>query len=152
MACIGLRMPMEKLDGIVLGEVTRRILQPERLQALLEEYLRTAIEREDGNRDQLRRLRQAHKDAEAGIARLLELVERGLMDADDSGLRERLVAVRFRLDEFAKEVAELQRRLATAEPTIRRRKWASSPSFFARRYAMARPNFGRPMPGSFSMR
>ena len=118
LACKGLRMPMDRLDGIVIGEVTKRILDPDRLKGLLEEYLCTAIQREDRSREQLRQLRQAHKEAEVGIARLLELVEKGLMDAEDPGLRERLVALRFRRDELAKELADLNRRLAMADPVL----------------------------------
>jgi len=94
--CKGLRMPMDKLDGIVIGEVTKQILQPEHLVGLLGDYLRTALEREDRNRDRLRQMRQDHKESEAGIARLLELVEKGLMDAEDASMRERLVNLRFR--------------------------------------------------------
>jgi len=63
-------------------------------------FLRTAIEREDRNRDRLRQMRQDHKEAEAGIARLLELVEKELMDAEDASMRERLVNLRFRRDEL----------------------------------------------------
>lgn len=120
--CAGLRMPMDKLDGIVMREVTMRILHPERLQALLEDYLRTALEREDRNRDQLRQLRQGHKDAEAGLARLLELVEKGLIDAEDASLRERMVALRFRRDELSQEISDLTRRLEAAEPSVTSRK------------------------------
>jgi hypothetical protein len=35
-------------------------------------------------------MRQDHKKAEAGVARLLKLVEKGLMDAEDASMRERL--------------------------------------------------------------
>lgn len=118
MGCKGLRMPMDKLDGIVIGEVSEQILQPGHLKELLGEYLRTAIEREDRNRDRLRQMRQDHKEAEAGIARLLELVEKGLMDAEDASMRERLVNLRFRRDELADQIADLARRLASAEPVI----------------------------------
>ena len=116
--CKGLRMPMDKLDGIVIGEVTKQILQPDHLKELLGNYLRTAIEREDRNRDRLRQMRQDHKEAEAGIARLLELVEKGLMDAEDASMRERLVNLRFRRDELAEQISDLTRRLAMAEPVI----------------------------------
>ena len=85
---------------------------------LLDEYLRTALEREDRNRDRLRQMRQDHKEAEAGIARLLELVEKGLMDAEDASMRERLVNLRFRRDELAEQIVDLTRRLAMAEPVI----------------------------------
>ena len=116
--CKGLRMPMDKLDNIVIGEVTKQILQPEHLVGLLGDYLRTALEREDRNRDRLRQMRQDHKEAEAGIARLLELVEKGLMDAEDASMRERLVNLRFRRDELAEQIVDLTRRLAMAEPVI----------------------------------
>ena len=59
-------MPMDKLDGIVIGEVTKQILQPEHLVGLLSDHLRTAIEREDRNRERLRQMRQDHRGAEAG--------------------------------------------------------------------------------------
>ncbi|MFT4026589.1 MAG: recombinase family protein, partial [Novosphingobium sp.] len=118
LSCTGLRMPMDKLDRLVMREVTRRILDPERLKTLLEDYLRTALEREDRNRDQLRQLRQAHKEAEAGLARLLELVEKGLMDTGDASLRERMVALRFRRDELSQEISDLTRRVESAEPAV----------------------------------
>ena len=71
--CKGLRMPMDKLDGIMIGGVTKQIMQPDHLVGLLGDYLRTAIEREGRNR--LQQMRQDHKEAEAGVALLLELVE-----------------------------------------------------------------------------
>jgi site-specific DNA recombinase len=87
MACEGLRMPMDRLDGIVIGEVSKRILAPDRLTELLDSYSREAIERGDDQRKQLTRLRSSHSDAEAGISRLLELVEKGVMGAEDQSLR-----------------------------------------------------------------
>jgi hypothetical protein len=111
-------MPMDKLDGVVIGEATKQILQPDHLKALLRDYLRTAIEREDRNRDRLRQMRQDHKETEAGIARLLELVQKGLMDAEDASMRERLVNLRFRRDELAEQISDLTRRFAMAEPVI----------------------------------
>jgi site-specific DNA recombinase len=41
-ACRGLRTPMEKLDGIVVGEVARQVLDPNRLTAMLEAYVQSA--------------------------------------------------------------------------------------------------------------
>gem|GEM_PF-3187076 len=67
-------------------------------------------------------MRQDHKEAEAGIARLLELVEKGLMDAEDPSLRERLVSLRFRRDKLADEISDLSRRLAMAEPALKPEK------------------------------
>lgn len=44
--CKDMRMPMDKLDGIVIGEVTMQMLQPEHFFGLLCDYHRTALERE----------------------------------------------------------------------------------------------------------
>ena len=61
---------------------------------------------------------QDHKEAETGIAQLLELVEKGLVDAEDASMRERLVNLRFRRNELAEQISDLTRRLAMAEPVI----------------------------------
>ncbi|OQM73894.1 hypothetical protein [Manganibacter manganicus] len=84
---------MDKLDEIVISEVTAHVLQPGRLYQLLEAYLKFAGQRADRDREHISRMRQDHKEAEAGIARLLALVEKGLMDADDPAMRERLVGL-----------------------------------------------------------
>ena len=47
-------MPKGKLDGIVIGGVTKQILRPQHLAGLLDDYLRTAPECEDRKRDRLR--------------------------------------------------------------------------------------------------
>ncbi len=59
----------------LIDEVSVRVLHPDRLRALLETYLKSAQSRASEGRERVARLRQAHKEAEAGIARLLTLVE-----------------------------------------------------------------------------
>ena len=75
----------------MVGEVAKRVLEPERLGTILDAYVKAAAERGDESRQRFASLRSVQKDAEAGITRLLELVERGLMEAEDGALRERLV-------------------------------------------------------------
>lgn len=111
-------MPMERLDQIVIDEVSARVLHPDRLSDLLKAYLKAANSRSADVKERLSRLRQAHKDAEAGIVRLLTLVEQGVVDAEDGSLRERLVGLKVRRDELAAEIADLQKRLSNGEPTI----------------------------------
>src|SRR3546814_2636271 len=104
-----MRMPMARLDSIGMQEVSKRILQPARLKMLLDDYLQSAIERDDRNQHQLRQLRHEHKEADAGLARLLDLVEKGLMEVEDAALRERMVSLKFRRDERSEEhTSELQ--------------------------------------------
>ncbi len=111
-------MPMDRLDQIVIDEVNARVLHPDRLSDLLEAYLKSANSRSSQAKEQLSRLRQAHKDAEAGVVRLLTLVEQGVMDAEDASLKERLVGLKVRRDELAAEMTGLQKRIASGEPTI----------------------------------
>ena len=75
--CKGLRMRMDAHDAIVLGEVAKVVLEPGHLAKLFEGYLRTSAERSEAAHAQLAKVRQAHKEAEAAIARLLGLVEQG---------------------------------------------------------------------------
>ena len=49
---------------------------------------------------------------------LLELVENGLMHAEDAELRERLTGLKLQRDEIAREAADLQKRMASGEPRV----------------------------------
>lgn len=117
-ACKGMRIRMDKLDCIVIGEVAKRVLKPERLMEMLHAYVKAASEREHADRDRLAKLRHDHKEAEAGIVRLLELVEKGMMHAEDQELRDRLIGLKLRRDEIAREISDLQKRMASGEPRI----------------------------------
>ena len=117
-SCQGLRIRMDRLDQIVIDEVTSRVLHPDRLRSLLEAYLKSAASRTDENKERLSQMRQAHKEAEAAIVRLLELVEKGLMEAGDPNLKERLVGLKVQRDELAQDIAELQKRVTSGESAI----------------------------------
>ena len=80
--------------------------------------MKAASDRENSDRDRLAKLRAAHKETEAKIMRLLELVENGLMHAEDAELRERLTGLKLQRDEIAREAADLQKRIASGEPRI----------------------------------
>ncbi|AGK59873.1 hypothetical protein HYPDE_41023 [Hyphomicrobium denitrificans 1NES1] len=82
---------MDRLDEIIIDQLSARILQPERLGDLLKTYLKSANNRSAESKERLSRLRQSHKEAEAAITRLLTLVEQGLMEAEDASLKERLI-------------------------------------------------------------
>jgi site-specific DNA recombinase len=116
--CKGLRMRMDALDGMVIGEVAKVLLEPQHLTELLEGYMRTSAERSEAAHAQLAKVRHAHKEAEAAIARLLGLVEQGIMDAGDPALRDRLTGLRLQRDELAREVSEQQKRLADGTPQL----------------------------------
>lgn len=76
-ACDGFRMPMDRLDEIVVGEAVRQVLEPDPRKSILDRRLSNASRREDEDRRRLQDLRPAHAETIAGIARLLDLVEKG---------------------------------------------------------------------------
>ncbi|MCC5983840.1 MAG: recombinase family protein [Rhodobacteraceae bacterium] len=117
-ACRGLRMRMEELDTIVLQQLERHILQPARLEKLLADYLSTARDRDAKARDTLARMRSDHAETKAAITRLLELVEKGVMDLEDPELRQRLIDLKFRRDELSDEITAMSRRMTEAAPQI----------------------------------
>jgi len=117
-ACKGIRIRMDKLDGIVIGEVSKSVLEPQRLTNLLEDYVKESASRGQGDRERLKKLRHDQSEAEAGVRRLLELVEKGLMHAEDSELKDRLINLKLRRDEAAKEIVDLQKRITSGEPEI----------------------------------
>src|SRR5690606_20260805 len=77
-ACEGLRIRMDRLDDLVIGEITDRVLEPTRLHDLLDAYVRSTSERANEHRKRLFQMRQDHTETEAAITRLLTLVEKGL--------------------------------------------------------------------------
>ncbi len=117
-ACQGVRIRMDKLDGIVVNEVTKRVLEPQRLTEMLQDYVKASSDREQGDRGLISKLRREQSEAEAGIRRLLELVEKGLMHAEDAELRDRLVTLKLQRDELAKEISDVQKRISSGEPQI----------------------------------
>jgi hypothetical protein len=58
-ACKGLRVPTQRLDQIVIDEVSARVLQPQPLEM----YLKSAQSRAVEDRQRVASLRQAHKEA-----------------------------------------------------------------------------------------
>ncbi|NGO62461.1 recombinase family protein [Rhizobium daejeonense] len=118
LSCQGIRMRMERLDDIVIGEILEHVLNPARLTVLLEAYLKSATERADRNKHEIDRLRQKHRDTQAALTRLLSLVESGLMEAEDPALKERLLGLKLQRDELAVEIKDLQQRLSSSEPEI----------------------------------
>ena len=118
LSCSGIRIRMDRLDDIVMGEIMKRILHPVRLRELLEAYLQSASERAAREQGRLDKLRHSHKDVQKALSRLLELVEKGLMEADDPNLKERLLGLKLQRDELTTEIDDLQHRIASGEPEI----------------------------------
>jgi hypothetical protein len=82
--CKGRRIPMAKLDDVVLGALEQRLLTPARLRDLLSGWLDHTEHAVDSRREKLRQLRTRKTSLEAELERLLDLVTEGHLTASDA--------------------------------------------------------------------
>ncbi len=116
--CPGRSISMPALDGIVLEHLTDRLFTPERLRIILQAYVDRSAEADVTRREQLAQARRARTEADARVNRLLALVEQGLMDVNDSSLRERLDTAKLARQAATERVQLLEGTSHTQEATI----------------------------------
>jgi len=113
--CAGRSIAMEALDGMILEHLADRLFTPERLEIILQAFIERSAQADIDRREQLQRARRAATEAQGKISRLLELVERGLMEVSDPDLKDRLEAAKA-----ARKAAEDRvRLLGAAAPTAK---------------------------------
>ena len=106
-------IPEEKLDQIVLQELTARLLQPVRLRSLLAHVLE---ESDEANQRRLKDLQQSRSErtrVETAIGKLLELIETGLMSPRDPVFAKRIGEQRERLSALNGTIESLERQLVS---------------------------------------
>ena len=88
-ACKGRSIRMDKLDGLVTGQLIGRLFEPERLAAMLDSLTARRAERAESVNSRIMSLQREVVDAEDRLKRLYRLVEDGVTDLDDV-LKDRL--------------------------------------------------------------
>jgi site-specific DNA recombinase len=101
--CVGNRVPMDWLDGVVLDELTERVFTPERLRSLVEGYVATAAKRLNKSGEDVVRLDREIADVVKSLGNLLRLVETGAVSADDPILKPRIADLTKRRDQLMAE-------------------------------------------------
>jgi len=107
-ACPGRSIAMAALDGMVLEHLTDKLLRPERLTQILQAYLASSAEADVIRKERLGQARRRFTEAEGAVARLVQMVERGLMDVDDPALKEGLTVAKQKRKASADEVKLLE--------------------------------------------
>jgi hypothetical protein len=102
---------MEALDKIVVDALLYRLLEPERLERLLAHVLEASDAADERRTRDLQQARAEHSRAETGIAKLLELIETGLMSARDPVFAKRLSDHRARVAMLNTTIESLERQL-----------------------------------------
>jgi site-specific DNA recombinase len=117
-ACPGQRIRMDELDKMVLDYLSGQLFTPERLEKLLASFLHEASQNAQARKERLRQARDSRAELDAGLNRLLALVERGLMQPDDPALAERMEQIQRQKAELDREVSRLQDSLKLGAPIL----------------------------------
>ncbi len=107
-ACEGMAVPMEKLDDLVARHLEDRLLQPERLEAILAAILDRREERAGRRREHIAELNKRTAESELRLKRLYDAIEAGVADLDDPALKDRIDGLKAVRDQ-AKTDAERAR-------------------------------------------
>ncbi len=89
-ACEGMALPMEKLDDLVAKHLETRLLQPQRLEEVLEAVLDRRQEQAERRRDHIAELNKRATEADQRLKRLYDAIEAGVADLGDPALKDRL--------------------------------------------------------------
>jgi site-specific DNA recombinase len=92
--CKGRSIPMERLDDLVAQHLETRLLDPERLEAVLSAVLDRRQERAERRAEHATELRKKATEAEARLKRLYDAIEAGVADLGDESLKERIAELR----------------------------------------------------------
>lgn len=83
-ACSSKNLPMDKVDAIVLEQVTNRVLEPSRLQTLMSELRQRIQSGKDSRNDRVAELERQLKANEDRRNRLLDAIEQGIAELDET--------------------------------------------------------------------
>ena len=122
--CAGRSISMAALDGMVLEHLAERLFTPKRLSVLLQAYIARSAGSDAARRERLAQARRGLTEAEGRVARLLEMVEHGLLAIDDPALKERMDAAKLARQEAADRVRFLEASRAASSAAITPEKMA----------------------------
>lgn len=86
-ACTSPNLPMEKLDSLVLEQLAAKVFAPERLQLLMAELRKRIKSSKDDRQDRVNEVGRQIKKIEERQQRLLEAIETGIIDLDETTQR-----------------------------------------------------------------
>ncbi len=112
--CKGRSIRMDKLDHLVASHLEDRLLQPERLAAILSSLLERRQERSVRRREHLADLRRRITETDQRLNRLYDAIESGVAAMDDVGLKDRIANLRAVRDQATADAERIQATLESA--------------------------------------
>ena len=111
--CKGRAIPMDKLDGLVAAHIEDRLLDPDRLEELLETILGRREEQSERRRVHIAELSRRAAESELRLKRLYDAIEAGVADLDDPALKERIAGLKVIRDQSRVDADRAQAMLET---------------------------------------
>ena len=146
-ACRGRSVRMDTLDNLVSDELCDLVITRSRVKELLTGLLQRRALRQDQIADDINNLKEKLAEAEGGLRRLYDAIEKGLADLEDPTFKEKLDSARTQRDiaQSYLETAQNHRMTETAITEnlidffcgILRQKMLEGPIEFRREYCRA---------------
>jgi site-specific DNA recombinase len=95
--CKGGNIPLEKLDGLILENVTQQLFNPERMGVILGALVKRTNTKDAALDDRWNRLQAERKDKQEKLARLYRAIEDGIVELDDD-LKVRIATIKQERD------------------------------------------------------
>jgi site-specific DNA recombinase len=86
-ACGSHNLPMDKLDSLVLAQLAQKVFAKERLQTLMEELRKRIKSSKDDHQERINEINRRLKTTEDRQQRLLEAIETGIIELDETTQR-----------------------------------------------------------------
>lgn len=117
---------MDKLDKAVADYLEWRLLDPQRLAAMMDQVLEHRQEWNDRRRGHIAELRKRVAKAEAKLKRLHEAIENGVINAADPSLKDRIAELSAIRDQAHADAERAAAALERVGPASHRRASAVS--------------------------
>ncbi len=88
--CPGITVPMDRLNEAVIGHLEWRLLDPKRLEDLMDQILERRDQWASERRLHAAELERRATEADAKLSRLYEAIENGVIDVSDPSLKNRI--------------------------------------------------------------
>ncbi len=116
--CPGITVPMDRLNEAVVDHLEARLLDPARLEGLMDQILERRDEWVNQRREHVADLERRATEAEAKLKRLYDAIENGVIDVNDSSLKDRIAELTATRDQAKGDAERAVAHIVKVGPAI----------------------------------
>ncbi len=116
--CEGRRIPMQKLDDLVVQQVAHQVLAPERLHILLQSWLDRSDTAREKRQIELKTLRTRLTNLDGESAKVIKLVRNGICNPDDPQIATELANIAAQKRAIEADIDLVERQIANGSRAI----------------------------------